>query len=119
MGVLRPQAVVPFHYRDFLCSNNVMNTLRTFAIGNVLADQTCPCRLVARANQAIIGNALSELSKRLDELDSILAFSTLPGWSGLAAEAYRTQVADIHKQALALRDAAGGTSRLLWSAGEA
>ncbi len=79
----------------------------------------CLCRTGIRVTQALINAKLTSTSRRLDDLDAALASSSLPGWTGTAAEAYRARLDELRKQSLALRDALNDTSRILWSVGAA
>lgn len=92
---------------------NPINTLAS------MPGMPCHCRTGIRVTQALINAKLTSTSRRLDDLDAALASSSLPGWTGTAAEAYRARLDELRKQSLALRDALNDTSRILWSVGAA
>lgn len=61
---------------------NPINTLAS------MPGMPCHCRTGIRVTQALINAKLTSTSRRLDDLDAALASSSLPGWTGTAAEAY-------------------------------
>lgn len=79
----------------------------------------CRCRSTVQANQNLIAAQLRSALCHLDDLDTVLKTHTLPDWAGKAAQSYRSQLIDLSRQSVALRDAIDTTSRILWSVGAA
>ena len=92
---------------------NPINTLAS------MPGMPCHCRTGIRVTQALINAKLTSASRRLDDLDAALASSSLPDWTGTAAELYRARLDELRKQSLTLRDSINATLRLLWAVGAA
>ncbi|MFR6606263.1 MAG: WXG100 family type VII secretion target [Bifidobacterium sp.] len=93
---------------------NLINTLAS------TPGMPCHCRAGVRTTQAARSMPeLTSASRHLDDLDATLASSSLPDWTGTAAESYRARLDELRKQSLALRDSLNATSRILWSVGAA
>ena len=113
-----------------MCSNIAMNASITypfipglgFNLINTLAStpgMPCHCRAGVRTTQLLVNAKLTSISKHLDDLDATLASSSLPDWTGAAAESYRARLDELRKQSLTLRDSINATLRLLWAVGAA
>ena len=86
---------------------NLINTLAS------TPGMPCHCRAGVRTTQLLVN------AKHLDDLDATLASSSLPDWTGTAAESYRARLDELRKQSLTLRDSINATLRLLWAVGTA
>lgn len=84
-----------------------------------LPGMPCRCRLGMQASQALVSARITSALRHLDELDAVLVSNRLPGWTGTAAEGYRSYLDGIARQSALLRNDIHATSRLLWSAGAA
>ena len=92
---------------------NLINTLAS------TPGMPCHCRAGVRTTQLLVNAKLTSISKHLDDLDATLASSSLPDWTGTAAESYRARLDELRKQSLTLRDSINATLRLLWAVGAA